>query len=141
MLHSNLIDCLAKENIVTVIRVLPFLVVFTSPAALAEIKDDLTTGLPPVTMEKTDTDNDGRIDRQEFEGRIIEIFHSTDKDGDQRLSRDELGDVNVKAFKKADENKNKKLNLKEYIRFRFADFERVDQDNDNLITPRELKDW
>ncbi len=125
----------------TITRVLPLIIMLASNTALAEMKDEMATGLPPVLMEKTDTSNDGRIDRQEFENRIIEIFHSTDKDGDQRLSIQELGDVNDKVFQEADKNKNKKLNVKEYIRFRFADFERVDQDNDNLITPRELQEW
>lgn len=124
----------------TVIRVLPLIVILASNTALAEAKD-MATGLPPIVMEKTDINNDGKIDRQEFENRIIEIFQSTDKDSDQRLTIPELGTVNEKVFQEADKNKNKKLNLKEYIRFRFADFERVDRDNDSLITPRELQDW
>lgn len=125
----------------TVIRVLTLIAFAASGTALAQMKDDTATGLPPVSMEKTDVNKDGYIDRQEYENRIIEIFQSADKDGDQRLSVPELGTINEKAFEQADTNKNKKLNKKEYIRFRFADFERVDQDNDNRITPRELRDW
>ncbi len=125
----------------TVSRVLPLIMFFASLTAFAEVRADAATGLPPVVMEKADTNQDDRIDRQEFENRIIEMFQSSDKDGDQRLSIPELGPVNEKPFQEADKNNNKKLNLKEYIRFRFADFDRVDQDNDNLITPRELQNW
>ena len=95
---------------------------------------------PKAAFAQTDENHDGRIDREEFQHRVVEIFYFGDRDKDGFLTQEEL--VAAVAFpddfKHADRNGDGRISLYEFIQVRFATFDEVDHDGDGLLSIDEV---
>ena len=92
-------------------------------------------------FEETDRNGDGRIDREEFHRRTIEVFYFLDRDRDGYLVLSDLTEVRREAFRAADRDGDGRLSAAEYLNARFKDFEAADASSDGLITSEELERW
>jgi Ca2+-binding EF-hand superfamily protein len=95
---------------------------------------------PKTAFAQTDENGDGRIDREEFQHRVVEIFYFGDRDKDGYLTHEEL--VAAVAFPDdfahADRNGDGRISLYEFIQVRFASFDKVDKDGDGLLSLDEV---
>ena len=95
---------------------------------------------PRAAFAETDENHDSRIDREEFQHRVVEIFYFGDRDKDGYLTQEEL----VAAvtfpddFKNADRNHDGRISLYEFIQVRFATFDAVDADHDGVLSVEEV---
>lgn len=99
------------------------------------------TGLPPLNVDKTDTNADGNIDREEFNQRLHYLFITRDSDGNDSLSLSEIPEVKPNVYLQADQDNSGELSKKEYFYMRNLDFDDLDIDNNNLLYSRELIRW
>jgi Ca2+-binding EF-hand superfamily protein len=95
---------------------------------------------PRAAFAETDENADGRIDREEFHHRMVEIFFHGDRDKDGYMTDAELaGAVEFpKDFAGADRDADGRISLYEFIRVRFATFDEVDGDQDGLLSIEEV---
>jgi hypothetical protein len=95
---------------------------------------------PRVAFAETDENSDGRIDREEFHHRVVEIFFHGDRDKDGYMTNEELaGAVEFpKDFENADRNGDDRISLYEFIQVRFATFDEVDTDQDGVLSVDEV---
>jgi Ca2+-binding EF-hand superfamily protein len=113
-----------------------------APSALAQM-----TPAPTVSesvkgaFEETDRNGDGRVDREEFHRRTVEVFFFLDRDRDGYLVIGDLREVRQEAFRAADRDGDGRLALIEYVNARFKDFEAADANGDGVLTPGELEGW
>jgi Ca2+-binding EF-hand superfamily protein len=106
------------------------------PAAGAERMD------ASATMALADKNKDGRIDREEFHQRMIEVFFFADVDKDGYLTYAELvavQTVDPEVFKRADRDGDSKLSLYEFMYVVHRDFEAADKNQDGVIDMQELR--
>ena len=97
---------------------------------------------PKAAFAETDENGDGRIDREEFHHRMVEIFFHGDRDKDGHMTQAELaGAVEFpKDFDGADRNADGRISLYEFIQVRFATFDEVDGDHDGVLSVQEVVD-
>ena len=109
-------------------------------AAPALAKDAPPTHDPRAAFSQTDLNHDGRIDREEFHHRVVEIFFHGDGDKDGYMTRDELVAAVVfpEDFEDADRDDDGRISLYEFVQVRFATFGEVDTDGDGLLTVEEV---
>jgi Ca2+-binding EF-hand superfamily protein len=89
---------------------------------------------------ETDRNRDGRIDREEFHRRTVEVFYFLDTNRDGFLVVEEIRTtVTLEAFRAADPNGDGQLSLQEYLNARFRDFAVIDANGDGVITREELE--
>jgi Ca2+-binding EF-hand superfamily protein len=95
---------------------------------------------PQAAFAETDENGDGRVDREEFHHRMVEIFFHGDRDKDGHMTPTELaGAVEFpKDFDGADRNADGRISLYEFIQVRFATFDEVDTDRDGLLSVQEV---
>ena len=95
---------------------------------------------PRAAFDETDENDDGRIDREEFHHRMVEIFFHGDRDKDGHMTTAELaGAVEFpKDFDGADRNADGRISLYEFVQVRFATFDEVDTDHDGLLSLEEV---
>jgi len=95
---------------------------------------------PRAAFAETDENKDGRIDREEFHHRVVEIFYFADVDKDGYLSREELiaGTMFPEDFANADTNGDGRISLYEFAKVRFASFDKVDADHDGVLSVEEV---
>ena len=84
--------------------------------------------------DAVDKNDDGVIDRGEFQILIIEIYYLADDDKDGTLTRVELEEVRPGVFDAADANDDDKLTLREYENARFGDYEAADTNDDGVVS-------
>ncbi|MGB5707003.1 MAG: hypothetical protein WBM41_09225 [Arenicellales bacterium] len=101
----------------------------------------LQTGLPPVSIEKTDLDKDGNLSQSEYNQRLESLFSERDINNDSFIAIDELPSVNNSAYQKADSDNDNRLNKHEYIMLRQMDFKRLDVNEDEVLYPHEIFKW
>ena len=93
-------------------------------------------------MATADKNHDGRIDREEYNQRMIEVFFFSDTDKDGKMSWEELHVVVVDAdpqrFKAAESNGDGKLALYEYLYVLHADFTTADKNYDGVLDMQEV---
>jgi Ca2+-binding EF-hand superfamily protein len=95
---------------------------------------------PRAAFAETDLNHDGRVDREEFHHRIVEIFFHGDRDKDGYMTPAELA-ANVAFpddFKGADRDADGRISLYEFVQVRFATFGEVDTDADGLLSVAEV---
>jgi hypothetical protein len=121
-----------------IFRALAVLFLFAATPAFAE--EPRTPGDPRVAFGETDQNGDGRVDREEFHHRMVEIFFHGDRDKDGHMTPEELaGAVEFpKDFDGADRNADGRISLYEFIQVRFATFDEVDIDHDGLLAVEEV---
>jgi Ca2+-binding EF-hand superfamily protein len=95
---------------------------------------------PRSAFAETDANHDGKIDRQEFHERMVEIFFHGDRDKNGFMTWQELEAVVVfpEDFRGADRDGDERISLYEFIRVRFEDFDPVDGDDDGLLSLEEI---
>ena len=84
--------------------------------------------------DAVDKNDDGVIDRGEFQVLIIEIYYLADDDKNGTLTRAELEEVRPGVFDAADANEDDKLTLREYENARFGDYEAADTNDDGVVS-------
>ncbi|HEY3188731.1 MAG TPA: EF-hand domain-containing protein [Solirubrobacteraceae bacterium] len=90
-------------------------------------------------FQETDRNGDGRIDREEFHRRTVEVFYFLDANRDGYLVVGEIAVIPIEAFRAADRDGDGKLSLQEYLNARFKDFEAMDANGDGVVTREELE--
>ena len=103
--------------------------------------DEAPKSLDPRTaFAQTDENQDGRIDREEFQHRVVEIFYFGDRDKDGYLTQEELVAAVTfpEDFAHADRNADGRISLYEFIQVRFATFDDVDDDEDGVLSVDEV---
>lgn len=95
---------------------------------------------PQVAFAQTDRNGDGRIDRAEFHGRMVEIFFHADRDKDGLLTMEEIeaGILFPGDLSEADTDGDGLVSLHEFVRVRFQDYYQVDTDGDGLLSLEEV---
>jgi len=95
---------------------------------------------PHAAFAETDENKDGRIDREEFQHRAVEIFYFADRDKDGYLSQEEVatGLVFPEDFEHADRNGDGRISLYEFVQVRFATFDQVDTNHDGVLSVEEV---
>ena len=93
-------------------------------------------------MATADKNHDGRIDLEEFNQRLTEVFFFADTDKDGKLSWEEIHAVVVDAdpqrFKAADSDGDGKLSLFEFLYALDVDFIQADKNHDGVLDVEEV---
>jgi Ca2+-binding EF-hand superfamily protein len=89
-------------------------------------------------FQETDRNSDGRIDREEFHRRSVELFYSLDKDRKGYLVVGDVKGLVAEDFKAANRKGDGKLTLQEFINARFTHFELADTNGDGVLTFEEI---
>ena len=92
----------------------------------------------------TDRDDNAKIDRQEYQQRIIDVFYFADQNKDGVVTIEELVVIETAdpaAFKKADKNGDGKLTVAEFVEYRMLDFDAADVDKDGYLSVVEVQRW
>lgn len=87
----------------------------------------------------TDRNKDGRIDREEFHHRTVEVFYFLDVNRDGYLVISEIAILQTDTFRAADRDGDGRLSLQEYLNARFKDFDAMDANGDGVVTKDELE--
>ena len=121
-----------------IFRALVVLVLLAAAPASAE--EPKPPGDPRVAFAETDENGDGRVDREEFHHRMVEIFFHGDRDKDGFMTPTELaGAVEFpKDFDGADRDADGRISLYEFIGVRFGTFDEVDTNRDGLLSVEEV---
>jgi Ca2+-binding EF-hand superfamily protein len=109
--------------------------------AVPALGDEATNSHDPrAAFTETDANHDGRIDREEFHHRVVEIFFhgDTDKDGYMTPTELQASVVFPEDFQDADRDADGRISLYEFVRVRFATFDEVDSDGDGLLSVEEV---
>ena len=117
-----------------------FVALLALAAAPAFAKEPAQPHDPRAAFAETDGNADGRIDREEFHVRMVEIFFHGDRDKNGYMTTEELaGAVDFpQDFENADRNGDARISLYEFIQVRFATFDEVDADHDGLLSVDEV---
>ena len=92
----------------------------------------------------TDYDKNGRIDRQEYQKRMVDVFYFADRDKNGVVTVEELAvieEVDQAAFRAADKNRDRRLTVEEFVAYRMIDFDAADKNNDGVLTYDEVQTW
>ena len=92
----------------------------------------------------TDIDKNGRIDRSEYQERMVEVFYFADRNKDGVVTVEELAvveTVDPAAFRAADKNGEGRLTVEEFVAYRMGDFDAADKNKDGVLTFEEVQTW
>jgi Ca2+-binding EF-hand superfamily protein len=122
----------------TVFRLVPVLLALAASSAFGDTAPKNQD--PRTAFAETDENRDGRIDREEFHHRVVEIFFFGDRDKDGYMTQEEL--IATVAFpddfEDADRDSDDRISLYEFVEVRFATFDEVDADDDGLLSVEEV---
>ena len=95
---------------------------------------------PRAAFAETDKNGDGKIDREEFQQRVMEIFFFGDTDKDGYMTHAELvATVEFpEDFKDADRDGDGRISFVEFVAVRFHTFDEVDTNHDGVLTIDEV---
>lgn len=95
---------------------------------------------PKVAFAETDENRDGKIDRPEFQARLMEIFYHGDVDKDGFLTFAEMEKVVAfpEDFRNADQNGDGRISSAEFFRARAGTFDETDADSDGMLSLEEV---
>ena len=87
-----------------------------------------------------DKNNDGRIDRAEFQNWVVDGFYFRDQDRKGYLVQADLrGMASPEVFKAMNRTGDGKLTLNEFLNALFQDFSAIDTNQDGAITVQEIE--
>lgn len=92
----------------------------------------------------SDLDKDDKIDRAEYQRRMVEVFYFADRNKDGVVTIDEIAAIETvddKAFKAADRDGNGKLSVNEFVAYRMIQFDEADTNKDGVLTVEEVEAW
>lgn len=111
-----------------------FLAMAIGLPAAAEVKPDPA----PERFEVADSNHDGKVDRAEYDGFVVELMLLYDADADGRLSRSEIaGARDPSRFDVIDSDKDGFLTAAEVSAFGDNDFAVMDGNKDGSIDRNE----
>jgi Ca2+-binding EF-hand superfamily protein len=121
-----------------IFRTLPALLLLAAPALA--VAQEPPKHDPRAAFAETDENHDGRVDREEFHHRMVEIFFHGDRDKDGYMTTDELSSAVVfpEDFAKADNDGDGRISLYEFIQIRFSTFDEVDTNHDGTLSVDEV---
>jgi len=90
-------------------------------------------------FQEADRNGDGKIDREEFYRRSVDLFYFLDKDRKGYLVIVDLRGLTPEDFKAADRNGDGKLTLDEFLNGRFRIFDLADTNGDGVLTIEEVE--
>lgn len=96
----------------------------------------------PDPMERfraADRNQDGGVDREEFQMLMVEAFYFRDKERRGYLLIQEIREMNAEALKAADADGNGRLTMQEFLNAVFKDFEAADANKDGTLTMQEFQ--
>ena len=120
------------------LRLLFALLAFAAWPALAQ--EPAKPHDPRAAFVETDKNKDGKVDREEYHQRVMEIFFFGDKDKDGYMTQPEL----IAAvefpddFDDADRDADGRISYAEFVRVRFVTFDEVDGDGDGMLSVEEV---
>ena len=101
------------------------------PAAAQVVPDPA-----PQRFEAADTNDDGKVDRAEYDGFVAELALLYDANRDGRINREEVNENlahNPARFDEIDKNRDQYINLKELQAYSDSDFKAMDANGDGAI--------
>jgi len=123
-------------------RLILLLLITTSAISTAAVGGDVAHMDAAATLAISDKNNDNRIDREEYNVRMTEVFFMIDADKDGNLTISEIGEVekiDPQRFEAADRDGTQTLSVYEYLNALHKDFETADMDKDGTIDLEELR--
>jgi Ca2+-binding EF-hand superfamily protein len=93
-------------------------------------------------MAISDKNHDGRLDREEYDQRMTEVFFLIDTNKDGRLTLAEIraaAEVEPVRFKASDMSGDQTLSLHEYLYALDNDFDAADRNKDGTLDMEELR--
>jgi EF hand len=92
-------------------------------------------------FQETDRNGDGKIDREEFHRRSVELFYFLDKDRKGYLVLVDIKGLTPEDFKAANRKGDGKLTLEEFLNARFRHFDLADTNADGVLTLEEVETY
>jgi len=97
---------------------------------------------PRVAHSETDRNQDGRVDREEFHQRQVDVYYTTDVNKDGTLTAAEFAKLDTEStFDEMDRNENDRLTMYEFVSYRFGQFDDADTDDDGLLSVEEVEEY
>lgn len=96
------------------------------------------------SFSTSDLDKNGRVDRAEYQRRMVEVFYFADKNKDGVVTIEEIVAIeplDEKAFKAADRDGNGMLTVNEFVAYRMIQFDEADRNKDGVLTVEEVEMW
>ncbi len=90
-------------------------------------------------FQETDRSGDGKIDREEFHRRSVDLFYFLDRDRKGYLVLVDVKGLTPEDFKAANRKADGKLTLEEFLNARFRHFDLADTNGDGVLTLQEVE--
>ena len=93
---------------------------------------------PRAAHARTDRNDDGFVDREEFHHRVVEVFYLNDANRDGYLSAEEHAKTRIVVLADSDANGDGRAALYEFVDAAFAAFVLSDLDGDGRLSEAEV---
>lgn len=96
------------------------------------------------SFSTSDLDKNGKIDRAEYQRRMVEVFYFADRNKDGVVTIEEIVAIEPlddKAFKAADRDGSGTLTVNEFVAYRMIQFDEADRNKDGVLTVEEVEVW
>lgn len=94
---------------------------------------------PRERFRTADKNGDGKIDREEFHQRTIEVYYFLDVTRRGYLTIEQLQGVVIETFRVADRSGDGRISLEEFLAARHRDFDAADTNKDGVLTIEEVE--
>ncbi len=89
----------------------------------------------------TDGNGDGRIERSEYDKRMVEVFFFADRNRDGVIVLEELDPVDRPAFAIVDVDGDGVISISEFLAYRGRDFTAADRNHDGGLSSEEASGY